>query len=129
VVSYVSEHPHGATLYFWVHAWNGTDWPLLGRAPELGNFVGPSPRWPSLTVDPTGSPWVSFPYLGGRWPDLYTSTDVKRWDGTAWVYAPHYYLAEGSRRPPLFVRAGAKALFGAGRSPRGLRASVRVEMQ
>ncbi|HZI12335.1 MAG TPA: Ig-like domain-containing protein [Myxococcus sp.] len=128
VVGYISNHPNGFTLYFWVHAWNGTDWPLLGRPPQLGSFGGMPPKWPSLTVDPTGAPWVSFPSRSPYAPNPSTYMEVRRWDGTAWVYAPNAYLGSDAWRPAQFTRAGPKAVFGAGRSQQEFGAGLRVEL-
>jgi hypothetical protein len=128
VVGYVNQHPNGATMYLWVHAWDGAGWPLLGRPPELGSFFGgTSPKWPSLALDDTGAPWAAYAYLSGRWPNLSTTTDVYRWTGTDWVYTPSVYL-EDAVIPAQLTRAGDTAMFAAGRSQRwSFRASVRLE--
>lgn len=128
VVGYISQHPNGSTMYLWVHAWNGVGWPLLGRPPQLGSFSGgSSPKWPSLVLDNTGAPWAAYAYIAGRYPNLYTDTDVYRWTGTDWVYTPSGYM-EDAKIPAQLTRAGDTAMFAAGRSlARGFRASIRLE--
>lgn len=125
VVAYITEHPLGRTTYLYAHAWNGTDWPLLGQPLVAARDGSQLPGWPSMLLDPSGAPWVAYSF---QWEMSYELTqDVKRWDGAAWTYMPNPISSADLTRPAQLARAGDGAMFAAGRTPDALRAAIRLD--